>query len=171
MFQLRTYPDPVLKEISKPVNEINQEVKTLVEEMMETMNAHQGVGLAAPQVGRLQRVVVIGIPEEEPFSIINPEITKPSGEELLEEGCLSIPGVQVPVNRPVKVFVTGLSPDGEKIKIQAENLLARVVQHEVDHLNGILIIDKLSKKERLEFELNYIRNLSQEKLLPPTLKI
>jgi peptide deformylase len=166
MFQLRTYPDPVLKEISEPVKEINQEVKTLVEEMMETMNAYQGVGLAAPQVGRLQRVVVIGIPEEKPFSIINPEITKPSGEELLEEGCLSIPGVQVPVNRPVKVIVTGLSPEGEKIKIQAEDLLARVVQHEIDHLNGILIIDKFSKKERLEFELNYIRTLSQEKISP-----
>lgn len=168
MKQIRVYPDPVLRETSKPVEKIDQEIKTLIQEMTKTMKAHEGVGLAAPQVGILQRVIVIGLPDEEPISIINPELSKPVGEGIFEEGCLSLPGVRVSVKRATDVKVRGLSLNGKTLKIEVKDLFARVIQHEVDHLNGILIIDKLPKKERLEFELNYIRILSQEKA-PKTL--
>ncbi len=145
-------------------------MRTLIQEMMETMKTHGGVGLAASQVGILQRVIVMGLPEEEPIAIINPELSKLRGEDLFEEGCLSIPGARITVKRATDVMVKGLSPEGKNLKIQATDLFARVVQHEVDHLNGVLIIDKLPKAERLEFELNYIRTLSHEKI-PTTLKI
>ena len=168
--QIRLYPDPVLREISKPVEKINQDVKTLVQDMVETMKSHKGVGLAAPQIGIFQRIIIIGIPEEEPLAIINPELSKPKSEDQLEEGCLSIPGVRVTIKRATNVMVKGLSPEEKTLKIQADDLFARVVQHEVDHLNGILIIDKLPKEERLDFELNYIRTLSKEKA-PPILKM
>ena len=162
MLNLRIYPDPVLREVSKPVESIDHGIQSLIEDMIETMKGHEGVGLAAPQVGILQRVIVIGIPDEEPIAIVNPELSKPIGEDLFEEGCLSLPGIRVSVKRATKVMVKGLSPEGKVLKKQAKDLFARVLQHEVDHLNGILLIDKLPKKERLEFELNYIRTISKK---------
>lgn len=170
--EIRLYPDPVLREVSKPIKNIDQEARILIQDMIETLRTCEGVGLAAPQVGVLLRVIVIGV-DEEPIAIINPEVSKPAGEDLLEEGCLSIPGVQVLVKRPAEVLVEGLSPDGKPEKIQARNLFGRVIQHEVDHLNGILIIDQLSKEENLEFELNYIRTLSSRgvELDTPAIKI
>jgi peptide deformylase len=134
---------PVLREETVPVAEVNDEVRRLIRDMFETMYAAKGIGLAAPQVGRRERIAVIDV-DDKPFAIINPEIVEREGSARGEEGCLSIPEVYGEVEREARVVVRALNERGEAVEIEATELLARCLQHEIDHLHGRLFIDYLS---------------------------
>jgi peptide deformylase len=146
------YPDPRLKQMAEPVKEVNDEIRRLVDDMAETMYAAPGVGLAANQVGVLLRVFVIDIAnDDEPSDLrvfINPQITATVGTQTWEEGCLSFPGVTEEIRRAEKVTVTALDRDGKSFELEAEGLLAVAIQHENDHLNGVVMLDKLSAVKR-----------------------
>ena len=146
---IRKVPDPVLRQKAKRVRSIDGSIHRLIDDMIETMHAAPGVGLAAPQVGVPLRVIVIGIPEEEDIALINPQIVKSSGERVVKEGCLSIPGYVADVKRAVSVTAKGRDPSGKEIRIKAEELLAQALEHEIDHLNGVLYIDHLESKDKL----------------------
>ena len=141
---VRTDGDEILRKQCKSVSEINDNILILLDDMYETMKKNEGVGLAAPQIGILKKIIVIDIGRG-PVYLINPEIISQEGEQIGAEGCLSIPGVWGEVNRPNKVKVEGLNRDGQKVTIEAEELFARVLCHEIDHLNGILFKDKVIK--------------------------
>ena len=146
-------PDKLLRQVSKPVAKIDADVKKLVKDMFDTMYDAPGVGLAAVQIGVPKRIVTVdatrGDDEKNPIAMINPEIVWESEETVAhEEGCLSIPEYLEQVVRPDRVKVRFLNLDGEKLEIDADGLLARVVQHEIDHINGVLFIDHLSKLKR-----------------------
>ncbi len=150
---IRKVPDPVLRQKSKQVRFINGSIQRLVSDMVETMHAASGVGLAAPQVGVPLRVAIIGIPEQEEIVLINPEIVRKKGERLIEEGCLSLPGYIGQVKRAVSVTVKARDLSGKEIRIRAEDLLAQALEHEINHLNGILYFDQLvdmDKPRKLE---------------------
>ena len=143
--------DPVLRQKAESLGEVDAETRRLIQDMFETMYEADGVGLAAPQVGVSQRVIVIDPHEQgmKPFGLINPVILQSAKEvERGEEGCLSIPGLKDIVERPAGVVVEGLDADGQPLHIEAEGLLARVLQHEIDHLDGILFPDRLSPLKR-----------------------
>ncbi|MDR0484959.1 MAG: peptide deformylase [Alphaproteobacteria bacterium] len=147
-----SYPNDILKQKAKPILEITPEIKKLSEDMLDTMYANKGIGLAANQVGILLRIIVIDLQEEEPFNpivLINPEIIEKS-EELEEgnEGCLSIVGISATVKRFAQVKVAYTNLNGEKEIIQGSGLLSACLQHEIDHLDGILFIDRISKLKR-----------------------
>jgi peptide deformylase len=146
---IRVLPDPVLRQKSKRIRYIDGSLHQLIGNMLETMHAAPGVGLAAPQVGILLRVIVIGIPGEEDRVLINPEIVRRTGERLVDEGCLSIPGYIGQIKRAEVVTVKGLDQNGKKIRIKAEELLAQALEHEIDHLNGVLYIDQLDSMDNL----------------------
>ena len=149
--KMRFMGDPVLRQKAAPVEHITDEMRTLIRDMFDTMYAEEGVGLAAPQVGVTDRIIVVDSRDEEiePFALINPEIVHFSDDLVRdEEGCLSIPGLKEIVERPESVRVEALNPDGERIVIEAEGLLARILQHEVDHLDGILFLDRVSALKR-----------------------
>jgi len=141
------YPDPRLREKAKPVAEVTPEIKQLVEDMAETMYAAPGVGLAATQVGEAHRIFVIDIAsDDEPSKLqvfINPEIVSKDGDIVWEEGCLSFPGVMEEIDRAAKVRVRALDAEGKPFEIDAEGLLAVACQHELDHLDGVLMIDRM----------------------------
>ena len=150
VLNLRTLPDPVLRQKARRVTRIDDALQKLIDDMIDTMRAASGVGLAANQVGVLQRVVVIEIPEEEEVRVlINPEITRREGERVVEEGCLSIPGYRGELTRSLKVRVRALDRDGNTVRIKAEGLLAQALEHETDHINGTLYIDHLESSEKL----------------------
>lgn len=136
--------DPLLRKISKPVPEITPNVLKLIRNMLETMYEYNGVGLAAPQVGVLKRIIVVDIGEG-PIALINPEILERSGSQTGEEGCLSCPDMWGDVERAKYIKIKGISPEGKEVIIEAEDYLARAFQHECDHLDGILFIDKVHK--------------------------
>jgi len=141
---IRTIGDPVLRSKAKKINEINNKTKEFIENMVDTMYENNGIGLAAPQVGVLQRIVVIDIGEGKIIKIINPEILKRSNDKnIREEGCLSVPGKTGPVLRATEVIVKGLDVEGEEVTYNAKGLLARAFQHEIDHLQGKLFVDKI----------------------------
>ena len=145
---VRFVPDPVLKRKAQRVPRIDAPVKRLVRDMVETMHSSGGIGLAANQVGSLQRVVVIQFPEEEPLVLINPRVVRREGERELDEGCLSIPGYQGRVKRSIKVRVRAQDLSGREIRLKAEDdLLAQALEHEIDHLNGVLYIDRLASED------------------------
>ena len=152
---LSTVPDPVLKQKAKRVRIINGSIKKLISDMQETMHFVHGVGLAAPQVGVPLRVIVIGIPEQEDIALINPEIVRQAGENLVDEGCLSVPGYLGQIKRAASVTVKGRDQNGKEIRIKAEGFLAQALQHEIDHLNGVLYLDhaeSLDKVRKIEPE-------------------
>ena len=166
--QVRQYPDPVLRMKANDVEEIDESVTGLVERMKGLMSEARGVGLAAPQLGVLRRVLVYQAGEEESFvALVNPRVVQ-SGEELVadDEGCLSLGAatVIVEVERPATVVVEGKSPEGEDLRIAAEGLEARVIQHELDHLDGVLIIDRTSPEQRREA----LAKLRPQPVLGPT---
>ena len=132
---IRTEEDPVLRKISKPVKEVTPKIITLIDDMLDTMYEAMGVGLAAPQVGILKRVVVIDVGDG-PIILINPEIIEKSGEQTGDEGCLSVPGMSGQVTRPDYVKVKALNEDMEEVVYEGEGLLARAFCHELDHLDG-----------------------------------
>ena len=136
--------NPILRQKAKEVKEITVQIKQLVLNMVETLETNNGLGLAAPQVGQLLQIIVAKPePDKEALVLINPQIKKTSRKkEVIEEGCLSLPNLSVPVERPNKITVQGLALNGQLVKIKAKGLLARIIQHEIDHLSGILIVDK-----------------------------
>lgn len=139
---IREEGDEILKKKSREVEVIDEKIKQLIEDMVETMHAYDGVGLAAVQVGILKRILVIDLYDGSPvIKLINPVITKQKGKQEVDEGCLSFPNKYVKVERPMEVTVEGLNENGEKIKINGKELLAQAISHEVDHLNGIVLTD------------------------------
>lgn len=147
--------NPVLRQVAEPVRKVNAEIKRLVAQMFETMALENGVGLAAPQVGVDKRVIVLDLSHEgiKPFALINPEIIKAWGKATDNEGCLSIPGVYLPVCRPESIKVKARDLNDRQTVFEASGLLARAIQHEIDHLNGALFVDKVEDKEALEKEM------------------
>ncbi len=146
------YPDPVLAKRGVPVTVFDDKLKTLVEEMFESMYEAQGIGLAAPQIGLSQRLTVIDVSfkkdPEAKIVLVNPEIIEREGEQYEEEGCLSLPEIREKVKRAAKVKVRAQNVDGEWYEIEGEELLSRAFQHEIDHLDGILFIDRLSRLKK-----------------------
>jgi len=161
--QLRYYGDPVLRKKAEPIQEITDAETTLAEEMLITLYATHGIGLAATQVGVLKRFLIVDIDPEDadyqPLMLFNPEILSVEGESVAEEGCLSIPDLRADVKRPEKIVVKAMNDYSEDIQIEADGLLARVIQHEIDHLNGTLFIDRISglKRQLLRPELEKIQ--------------
>jgi len=150
VLSIRTLPDPVLRQKATRVRSIDKSIYRLIDNMVETMHAASGVGLAAPQVGVRLRVIVIGIPDEEELALINPQIVRKTGERLVNEGCLSIPGYFAQVRRAEVVRVKGLDRTGKEIRLRANELLAQALEHEIDHINGILYVDHLESMDELQ---------------------
>jgi peptide deformylase len=145
---IRTFGDPVLKTRAAPVETFDDSLARLTEDMLVTMRENDGVGLAANQVGRLKRVLVASV-EDEDYVIVNPVLSDVSeATERGQEGCLSIPGINVEVDRPTAVTVTGQDASGGPLRLEAKDMLARVLQHEVDHLDGVLILDRTDRQSR-----------------------
>ena len=152
VLEILTYPHPCLKRRCEEVEQIDGEIKALIQDMVETMYCANGIGLAACQVGLPQRVIVLDVspidPQQGLFAMINPEIISEEGEVDHEEGCLSVPDCLEKVKRKEKIRARGLSQEGKEIEVTAEGILAIALQHEIDHLNGILILDRLSRLKR-----------------------
>ena len=148
--EILTYPNPVLNEISKPVTVFDRDLGVLVDDMLETMYPANGIGLAAPQIGVLQRVIVVDISDKrnEPLHFINPEVTWKEGKICMEEGCLSVPDYRDDVERPAHIKVRAQDKTGKTFELEADELLAVCIQHEIDHLNGILFVNKISRLKR-----------------------
>ena len=162
ILKIKKYPDPILRRKCQGVKEVTEEIKNLGWDIVETIEENEGIGLAAPQIGELKRVIVIHpikerSPEEKSKKLsqvfINPEIIKRSKETIIdEEGCLSFPGLFLKIKRAKEVEVEALDEKGEKVQIKAEGLPARILQHEIDHLDGILFIDKISFWQKLKIK-------------------
>ena len=152
ILEILKFPAPVLSKVAAPVKNINANTAQLVSDMLDTMYAAPGVGLAAPQVGASQRVIVLDVDHENPgkltYKLINPVITRSEGEVIWEEGCLSVVDFTAEVKRAAQVQVTAFDADEKEIKIDAEGLLAVALQHEIDHLDGKLFIDRISRLKR-----------------------
>lgn len=147
ILDIRVLGDPVLRERTRPVAEVTDAIRTLAADMFETMYAAAGIGLAAPQVGRSERIFVMDV-DDQPMAMINPEIITREGSDRAEEGCLSIPEIFGDVTRPEHIVARALDLDGNTIEVEATGLLARCIQHELDHLDGKLFIDYLSVLKR-----------------------
>ena len=148
ILDIRVLGDPILREETKPVEVVSDDIRALARSMFETMDLARGIGLAAPQVGRNERIAVIGV-DQQRFVIVNPEIVDAESKTAkAEEGCLSIPDVYGDVERPARVRVRALDLDGKSFEVEAGDLLARCLQHEIDHLHGKLFIDYLSVLKR-----------------------
>lgn len=168
MLRILTYPDPFLREVSDPVETIDDSIRKLAEEMIETMYAAKGVGLAAPQVGHHLRLFIVDLDPEkrDPRVLINPEFLRRSKEKSVEdEGCLSVPGITARVKRPEAVTVKALDLDGNEVEYSGGGLLGRALQHENDHLDGMLFIDKVSTAARLALR-GELAHLEQDYLDP-----
>ena len=142
--QIRMSDDEILRKQSRVVEVVDEKIKELLDDMVETMHKYNGVGLAGPQGGLLIRVIVIDLYDgSEPLKLVNPEIIKAKGEQEVEEGCLSFPNEYAKIIRPKEVTVTALNEEGKKVKIVGKDLLAQALAHEIDHLNGILFVDNM----------------------------
>ena len=144
------YPEQGLREVCKPVKEMTNDIDKLIDDMFYTMYDAPGIGLAAPQIAVQERIIVVDVSEkkDQPIALINPEIIRSAGQISWEEGCLSLPGIYAKVTRPSEVIVKGMNRDGKTIEIEADELLAICLQHEIDHLNGKLFVDHLSGLKR-----------------------
>lgn len=150
ILEIKKYPDPILRKKAQPVEKITDEIEKLQKDMVETMIKNEGVGLAATQVGQLKRIIIIQT-EKDPLELINPKIIKRSKKtEITEEGCLNFPGFWLKIKRAKEVEVSALDKAGREVQISAQGPQARIFQHEIDHLNGILFIDRLSFFQRLK---------------------
>lgn len=167
ILEIRTYPDPVLRGPSPPVSRITEGVCRLLDDMAETMYLNNGIGLAAPQVGEKLRLIVVDVQRGEKgntlLKLINPRIVERQGKTKSEEGCLSLPDLLVEVDRDETVTVEANLPDGTQTRIQAEGLLGICLQHEIDHLDGVLLVDRLSSLRRSL----YTRKRNKEDSKPP----
>lgn len=163
---VRTYPDPVLALVAEAVREFGDDLERLIENMVETLSGSGiGIGLAAPQVGVSKRIFILDLSsvegEETPLKvIINPKVTETEGEEEFEEGCLSLPGFSTMLKRPGRVVVEALDREGKPLSIEGEGLLARALQHEIDHLDGKLIIDRLNPIMRQFAKKRFLKSLA-----------
>ena len=166
--RIRLYGEPVLRKQARPVDCVDEETKSLAESLVATVDAAGGLGLAAPQIGVLERVIVVVEIDSEgnrtPHVMVNPEIVSACGEETNEEGCLSIPDIYANVKRPKSVVVTGLDTDGREVTVEANGIIARAFAHEIDHLDGILFIDRIGmvKRSLLKRKLNEIKKKAKE---------
>jgi peptide deformylase len=158
IFPIRTFGDPVLTMPAARVDDVPSALERLVEDMLNTMYDAPGVGLAAPQIGISKRIFVADIGEG-PFVMVNPEIVETAGSWEFDEGCLSVPGRFWPIERPGFARARGLDLDGNPVEYAGEELMGRVLQHEIDHLNGILLLERLQKRER-KHALRDLRNES-----------
>jgi peptide deformylase len=150
---IRLYGDPVLRKKAEPVRNIDAQLRALIESMVSALGEARGLGLAAPQLGCSKSLCIINLPaldesQTKPLVLINPVVGLKEGKSVHDEGCLSFPGIYVEVARPRKIGLRGLDQDGNEIEIEAEEMLARVFLHEIDHLNGVLFIDHLSAIKR-----------------------
>ena len=157
--RIRLEDDEILRKKCKPVDVVDEKIKELVQDMIDTMHAEDGVGLAAPQVGILKRVVVIDLYDDHgPYVLINPEIIKEKGKQEVDEGCLSFPNKFAKIIRPEEVVVKALDIDGKEYKLKGKELLAQAISHEVDHLNGVLFVDKI-----IPGTMEYVKKDGQKK--------
>lgn len=165
LLEILYFPDPRLRNKAQPVGQVDDTLRTLVDDMLETMYDAPGIGLAATQINVPRRVVVIDLSEErnQPLCLINPEIIETRGDEEMEEGCLSVPGVYELVQRAEWIRVRALNRDGEQVEFETDGLLAVCIQHEIDHLNGKLFVDYLSALKR-----SRIKNKLQKQLREAT---
>ncbi len=159
IFPIRTFGDPVLRTVAEPVDEITSSLERLVDDMLETMYDAPGVGLAAPQIGISKQIFVADIGEG-PFVLINPELVETSGEWAYDEGCLSVPGRFWLIERPGFARARGLDLDGSEVVHEGEELMGRVLQHEIDHLNGTLLLERLPRRVKKQA----LRELREEAL-------
>jgi len=163
--KIQKYGTDVLRKVAEPVEEITDEIRQLAQDMLKMMYESDGVGLAAPQIGISKRIIVVDPdpydPDSEPKAFINPEIVERSGEAQADEGCLSVPDIRGTVERSGNVTVEALNLDGEKVRIEATDLLARIFQHEIDHLNGVLIVDHFSRL-RKQMVKKQLRRIEEE---------
>ena len=156
-YKIRTYGDPVLKTKAAEVTDINGKIARLVDDMFDTLyDSDSGIALAAPQIG-VQKQIFVWDVDEEQMAIINPQIVETSGEWIYDEGCLSIPGLYVEMLRPNHVLVRGYTVEGDEIEIEASELMGRLFQHEIDHLNGVLMFDRMTPEQRKEAMIEYRR--------------
>ena len=161
------YGDAVLKVKAHAITDITQQIVDLAKAMTQTMHQAPGIGLAAPQVGESVRLITVDLTvgeiPEELMVLINPEITAAEGYEICEEGCLSVPGYSLPIKRSARVFLQAILLDGKELRMEFEGLKARVLQHEIDHLNGILMVDRLSSLKRtlIKKEISHKRKSGQ----------
>ena len=146
---LRVAPDPILRQKAKRVRNIDGSIRKLVEDMLDSMRASQGVGLAAPQIGVLLRVIVIEVPDQDVLTLINPRIVRKTGEREVQEGCLSVPGYRGEIKRAETVVAKGLGLDGKEIRVKAQELLAQALEHEIGHIQGALYTDLLESMDKL----------------------
>ena len=160
ILEIKEYGEPVLREKALPVKEITPEILNLIKDMAETMYTASGVGLAALQVGVPKRIILVDGEEDGLIVLINPMIIKSEGEVVAEEGCLSVPDIYSQVKRSSKVTVKALNENGDLIEITKEDLIARALQHEIDHLDGILFIDRIGRMER-QILLNKLKKKKQ----------
>jgi peptide deformylase len=151
-YELKIYPNPLLRKVCVPVVKVNDSILHMIEKMSKIMYSHKGIGLASPQVGTLHRVVIADIGEGL-ISMINPEILTGFGEDYMEEGCLSLPETVVNIKRQQSIFVRYLDKNEKEKETELNGLAARVIQHEIDHLNGVLIIDYAPLSERLKLDV------------------
>jgi peptide deformylase len=163
-YQIRTYGDPVLKSKAAEVSDINGKIARLVDDMFDTLyESDSGIALAAPQIG-VQKQIFVWDVDDQHMAIINPQIVESSGEWVYDEGCLSIPGLYVEMLRPNHVLVRGYTVDGDEVEIEASELMGRLFQHEIDHLQGVLMFDRMTPEQRKEAMTEY-RRLQEA---PPT---
>ena len=160
ILEIKKFKDPVLKKKSKKIRKVNDKIKKLIVDMAQTMEQGQGIGLAAPQVGVLKRIIVVkaDLKGQRILALINPKITKKGREkEKGEEGCLSFPGIFLEIKRAKEIRVKAININGKKVSLKAKGVLARVLQHEIDHLNGVLFYSRLSLIKRIMFKLKNAR--------------
>jgi len=161
--EIRIFPDPFLKNRVSEIENIPSNINEITAKMLKIMEEADGIGLAANQIGYSLRLFVARLPEDkEPLIVINPVILEVDGEDRMEEGCLSVPGVSIEIPRPTRVFLKGINTDGKEVEYELEGLMARVVQHEIDHLNGVLIVDYLSRRDFIRFQREYEKLLKKE---------
>ncbi len=164
-YEIRTFGDPVLKTQAQEVTEVNGKIASLVDDMFDTLyESDTGIALAAPQIGVQKQIVVWDI-DDQPMALINPVVVESDGEFVYSEGCLSIPELYVDILRPNSVLVRGVTVDGQEVEIEAEELMGRMFQHEIDHLNGVLMFDRMTPEQRKEAMAEYRR--IQEAPKPP----
>jgi peptide deformylase len=166
VLEICKYPEPVLLKKAKPAGKLDDELKKLIQDMTETMYDAPGIGLAANQIGRPIRIIVYDVTpkdqERNPSVLINPEIIESEGEQVMEEGCLSVPEYYSDVKRSARVKVRGLDLEGNPVEICGEGLLATVLQHEIDHLDGILFIDRISALKRTLYKKRVQKKIKKQ---------
>ncbi len=164
--KIRTYPDKILNDMASDVDSVNGNLQKLIDDMVESMYAAPGIGLAAPQIGVSKRLIVVDVSSIEKnrslMVVINPEIAYSEGEILSEEGCLSVPQFISTVKRSERVFIKGADREGNPLEIEGTGLLSRALQHEIDHINGTLFIDRLDPLKKEDFQKTYLKEIRKQ---------